>query len=582
MRLTSIFQFVAAGLFTIRASADSSAYINDKKYDSGSYGNHPSQQFRSAAELEAPVVNILQWDESCASSRYTLLTPRGGGTRKAQATILDDHGNLVWTTGWENQQIYNLMVQKYKGEDYLTFWAGNDAVGGHGAGTIHMLDKHYDHFKEIRAADGLDADLHDFRITDAGTALITVYEIVQMDMSSMGKYHYGPVWDCIVQEIDLETGKAVFEWRATDHWSLTDSFKDIGGDGEPGRAYDFFHLNSIEKDARGNYLVSSRYTKALTYINGTDGEVLWILGGKRNMFRDLSGGRATAIAYQHDARQTLASADDDDAGGNATVTVTVFDNGVEDGHPTAADTRGLKVRLDEAALTATVVAEYLNPHRVRGVSQGSFQPLDHNGHVLLGYGNTAAYTEFDARDGRPLCDVHFAPESRFGTGDVQSYRVYKYAWRGWPRTRPAAVVGHDGYKRWSVYASWNGATEVARWVLQGAEAMGAPEAGWRDLEIRTKVRFETGFELQTTYPPALRVVAMDAAGQQLGISQPLDGNMAVYGPQPGQPLGRRRRLDGFISGVILRHAIAGDAVAGAHNGLDELANAPVSLLDYTR
>lgn len=31
------------------------------------------------------------------------------------------------------------MVQKYKDSNYLTFWAGNDAVGGHGAGAYYMV-----------------------------------------------------------------------------------------------------------------------------------------------------------------------------------------------------------------------------------------------------------------------------------------------------------------------------------------------------------------------------------------------------------------------------------------------------------
>jgi hypothetical protein len=35
--------------------------------------------------------------------------------------------------------MYNLQAQEYKGNKYITFWAGNDAVGGHGAGKYYMV-----------------------------------------------------------------------------------------------------------------------------------------------------------------------------------------------------------------------------------------------------------------------------------------------------------------------------------------------------------------------------------------------------------------------------------------------------------
>jgi hypothetical protein len=58
-------------------------------------------------------------------------------------------------------------------------------------------------------------------------------------------------------------------------------------------------MNSIQKDELGNYLVSARYTHTITYIDGNTSAIVWILGGKRNTFEDLSNGRskATDIAY---------------------------------------------------------------------------------------------------------------------------------------------------------------------------------------------------------------------------------------------------------------------------------------------
>ncbi|ORY62133.1 ASST-domain-containing protein [Pseudomassariella vexata] len=508
--LAALLGVLASKDFASQVLADVPAYVNDYGYDREAHGIHPVQVYKST-DVVVPHLNLLQRDTACESSLYTLMTPRGQATREAQATILDHNGHLIWTTRWHDQQLYNLMVQEYRGDNYLTFWAGNDAVGGHGAGFYYMLDKFYNEFKKVGAANGLDGDLHDFRITQDGTALITVYQIVPVDLTIVGKAADGPVWDCLIQEIDLETGEAIFEWRALDHYNVTDSYRDVGGDGEGDRAWDFFHMNSIDKDSKGNYLASARYTHSLTYINGSTGEIIWILGGKRNMFNDLSGGSATDFAYQHDARWS-----------DNETTITMFDNGVDDFHPTIATTRGLRVRLDEEAMTVALAAQYINPQNIHGISQGSCQTLP-NGNTILGYGNTAAFTEF-AHDGTVLCDTHFAPQSGFGKGAVQSYRVYKYDWVGWPAEPPAAVIAQDSTDDWAFYVSWNGATEVSTWLLQGSEKSNGTDHDWVDLDTVYKEEFETEFTLRKWYPTYLRAVAKDSTGIVLGSTDPLDFN----------------------------------------------------------
>lgn len=48
-------------------------------------------------------------------------------------------GDFVWTTDHSYGQVYNFQVQMYLGEPYLTFWAGDDAVDGHGSGSYYMV-----------------------------------------------------------------------------------------------------------------------------------------------------------------------------------------------------------------------------------------------------------------------------------------------------------------------------------------------------------------------------------------------------------------------------------------------------------
>lgn len=363
----------------------------------------------------------------------------------------------------------------------------------------------------MRAAGGLGGDLHEFRITDKGTALISVYEVDKGDLSSLGGAVNGKIWDCLVQEIDIETGALLFEWHAAKHFAAAASPKKIGGDGGAsafGTPFDYYHMNSIDKDPKGNYLVSSRYMKSVTYISGKTGDVLWVLGGDQNSFTDLSGGAATNFAYQHDATWH-----------DNYTTITLFDNAAAEGQPAAHDySRGLKIRIDQEAMTAELVTEYLNPTRVRAISQGSLQVLE-NGNVFMGFGNSGAFTEF-ASNGTVLCDTHMGPQAWFGGGDIQSYRAFKYDWHGYPSTKPdSKLVYGEGL---TYYVSWNGATEVKKWILQGATNPEALEDQWTFINETVKSGFESSVELKEDCPRYVRSQAIGSTGNVLAVSDIFD------------------------------------------------------------
>ena len=132
---------------------------------------------------------------------------------------------------------------------------------------------------KVGAANGLSADLHEFLITDEGTALITVYQVSPGDVTMFRDFdpevpedrdpNY--IWDGAFQEIDLETGDLLFEWRASDHVDITDTYRPIYSMGTRNDPFDWYHINSISKDALGNYLVSARYPHSIIYIDGTHG-----------------------------------------------------------------------------------------------------------------------------------------------------------------------------------------------------------------------------------------------------------------------------------------------------------------------
>ena len=54
--------------------------------------------------------------------------------------IFDGKGNLVWMNATYGET-FGLGVQTYKGKKYLTFWQGDDSVGGHGEGYYFMVSQ---------------------------------------------------------------------------------------------------------------------------------------------------------------------------------------------------------------------------------------------------------------------------------------------------------------------------------------------------------------------------------------------------------------------------------------------------------
>ena len=137
MALMNRFLFLLV-LIVTEALADVAPFLNDPEFDNGAYGPYPVRTYMST-RIVSPRPSYLQSDPKCNNGQYTFLTPRGVRVPEPGAMILDSAGNLVWWKGGY-RQVYNLMVQEYRGEQYLTFWAGDDSVKGHGAGSYYMVN----------------------------------------------------------------------------------------------------------------------------------------------------------------------------------------------------------------------------------------------------------------------------------------------------------------------------------------------------------------------------------------------------------------------------------------------------------
>ncbi|KAK0353840.1 hypothetical protein LTR02_010564 [Friedmanniomyces endolithicus] len=485
-------------------------------YDLGFFGAYPTRDYVSF-NLSSPRSTLIRWDDSCDRGNV-FIDPGGPSPDHRGPMILDGRGNLVWTSD-QYETTTNLKVQRYRGSDYLTFWSGHKAKTM-GTGSYYMLDNTYSVVHKVDAiGNGLRADLHEFKITSDDTALLTVYNKTQADLTKMGWFRgkHGWIIDSVFQEVDIADGRLLFEWKASDHFSAADTYmtNPFGGYSS-GIPFDFFHINSIEKDRNGNYLISSRHFHTVMSINGVTGEVMWQLGGHSEYFTDLSNGLASDFSWQHDARWL-----DEEAG-----ILTLFDNGVAWPHVDAPYSQGKVILLDLENRTAELLHSYTTLQHVRSSSQGSVQFIDigeADEHVFIGWGSSAAYTEH-AIDGELLCETHFAALASFWWERVKSYRAFKSLdWYATPKAWDPSAAIEGG----ALSVSWNGATEVAFWELQGTVIRdGQAQGEWKELDILER----DGFETSLTLPPQLakpevegpythfRVAALDAERDVLRYS----------------------------------------------------------------
>jgi hypothetical protein len=401
--------------------------------------------------------------------------------------ILDPSGNLIWFQAVPKGDISaDFRVQQYRGKPVLTWWQGYLGAGV-GVGEDVIEDSSYRRIATVRAANGLAADLHEFRLTPQGTALITAYYPVYWDASSVHGSARQVVLDSVVQEIDVKTGLLLFQWDSLDHTPLTDSYQPKpASEGQP---FDYFHVNSVHPDPQGTLIISARNTWAGYWVSRGTGQVEWIVGGKRSTFK-LSA--QSQFAFQHDIH--VRSEDGR--------TITVFDDGA--GPPKVhPQSRGLTLKLDPERRTATVDRSVTHSPQVLANYEGNLQELS-GGDQFIGWGQQPYFTEFN-RHGQTVFDGRFI-------GGNSSYRAYRFAWTGTPRTRPALTASGNGQTA-TVYASWNGATSVVSWRV-----LGGPDAAHLHPILTAAKR---SFESQLTAPaaPYLCVQALDGQGRILGASE---------------------------------------------------------------
>jgi hypothetical protein len=399
--------------------------------------------------------------------------------------IVDGAGNLVWFQQLTRPQVAaNLRLQNYRGRKVLTWWQGTVTPAAFGLGGGVIANHSYQVIKVVHAGNGYPMDLHEFQLNKQGDALFTVYSPIRVHLPGTPEGKLSPLLDSIVQEVDIRTGLVVWEWHSYGHIPLETS----QATPQNSASYDAFHINGIQSLARDRVLISARDTSAVYKVDRATGRILWTLGGKGTDFRF---GPGALFDLQHDAHMLSNGR------------IGMFDDGA--GPPKFNPfSRGLILQLNKRRQKATLVRQFARSADTSAQSEGSLQRIP-GGNVFVGFGSTQFFSEFSPR-GHLLFDASLPV-------DDGSYRIYRFPWTATPSAPPAVAAQRTGPSAVSVYASWNGATKVAKWrVLAG------PSAGALTRVATVPRRsFETRVDLTST-ATMFAVRALDSKGQVLGRS----------------------------------------------------------------
>jgi hypothetical protein len=457
----------------------------------GEFGNpRPApadyESFYTLPSVQAPVLSVTVPDRDPGAG--DILTTNGPGPGQYGPLIYAPDGRLIWfqkLSGGETAE--NLNEQTYEGQRVLTWWKGRVLSLGFGQGEDVVTNSRYQTVARVAGGNGLQADLHDFRVLPHDVAYITAYNPIRCDLVSVNGSRGGAIVDTAIEQIDMKTGLVRWEWHSLDHVGAAESEVEAPSGPTP---WDYFHINSIDPEPDGNVLISARSTWAGYQLEAGSGKILWRLGGNKSSF---AMGPGTKMAWQHDGRM-LPNGE-----------VTFFDDGANP--PIHSQSRALRIKLDLQSRRAQLTSAYT--HRdppLLAASQGNAQTLS-DGNMLVGYGGVPAISEF-AKDGTLLFDAHQPLDMSF-------YRAFRFPWSGRPLTPPAVLASlNDTAEETIVHASWNGATDVASWRVLAGEHPGS-------LTPQTEIE-DQGFESSTILPKEhgyAAVQALDFAGHVLGTSK---------------------------------------------------------------
>ncbi len=379
---------------------------------------------------------------------YVVVTNGGGtapgdlignfGGRNADGTktyyvVLDNTGtNLIYANST------NVLMRFVTPQGFVT---ATDSSG------FRFKDESLTNVVDTSTTLGYTLDTHDVKLLPNGHTLVFGSEVRTFDMSTVvtnGKTA-ASVTGNIIQELDANK-HLVFEWHTFDYISITNTFADMSQS-----SFDYAHVNAVSIDPTDNNLLASlRTTSEIVKIDRRTGQVIWRLGGKRNMFTFIGEHPENAPYYtvgQHDVHRL--------ANGN----LLYFDKGnISGGGVTPNDrtySRAVEYALDETNMTATLVWEFRHTPDISATCTGSLKRFA-NGNTLIDWGCAVPSSGYIATEVNALSQVVFEMKHRTNSG-ISSVLLggglTKQVWNSPDLTRSATFQGVQSGQTYSATAA---------------------------------------------------------------------------------------------------------------------------------
>jgi hypothetical protein len=363
----------------------------------------------SPSSSKPPPVPILKQGADNGNGDI-FVAPRGGGYPSGPE-IITRAGKVVWFRRLPAGQVAtDFRTQTYLGRPVLTWCQGAELVGPAG-GTDYIYNDRYQRIATVTAGRGYHTNLHEFLITPRNTALILAQKTTTANLTAIGGPADQKIVDGVVQEINVKTGRVIFQWNSAGHVPYRDSHTPLPA--SAGTAWDWFHINAVHLDTDGNLLINSRFTWTTYKVSLATGKIIWELGGKQSTFRlRAASGQALdrageIFAYQHDPEAVghgeYTFMDDESNGTTSELTYS----------------RVVVVKLSLATSTATLVSSIRQPEGLVTGAEGNAQTV-RNHDLFVGWGALPYFSEFSP-SGRLLFNA------RFPRG-VLTYRAYRLPW----------------------------------------------------------------------------------------------------------------------------------------------------------
>ncbi len=299
-----------------------------------------------------------------------------------QVEILNNPSPGYLNFGWSKDSTYNLMdnygnfiIPKNPPNKIVPFKLLNNGLWiAYSVKTFLLINEDFQIVDSIAFPRDYAIDIHDVLLLSNGHYLVLCMEKREMDLSQIvdgGKQNTNVV-SAVLVETD-RTGKVYWEWKALDHYNITDVTPDID---LTYSTIDFTHANSFTEDSDGNILVSMRFLDEITKIDKSTGNIIWRFGGKNcrnNEFRYLNDTINGFYGFSHQHSINILP------NGN----ILLFDNG---NYKPVEYSRAVEYEMDYTLKTAKKVWEYRNNPDYFVTSMGSARRLI-NGNTVISFGS---------------------------------------------------------------------------------------------------------------------------------------------------------------------------------------------------